>query len=443
MKCLIIAAGKGSRLRQRGDSKPLIPLLGVPLIERVIRSTIEAGIDDFYVVTGYHGERVRAFLDGLADRLRIHVTHIVNENWEKENGLSVLKAREHLHEPFLLLMADHIFDPAIARKLISLPLDNGEIALAVDRDTQNRLIDLEDVTRVKTEGEKICDIGKGLVDFNGFDTGIFLCTPVIFRALELSAKKHNDTTLSGAVRILAAEGRFKAVEMNGLFWVDVDKPVSFTQAENTLLFNLRNKPNDGFVSRYLNRPISLSISKHFFLKTNLTPNIISFFSFLLSLSGAFFFFLGGYISLVVGGILTQISSVIDGCDGEVARLKYKSTDFGGWFDAVLDRYADGFLLFGLTYYVCLTNDNFILTLIVGFLALIGTFMNSYTADKYDGSMRKKLGYGEFYFRMGRDIRMFIIFLGALANQPFFTLAMIALVTNIENIRRIFILYKNG
>ena len=67
MQCLIIAAGKNSRLRLRGDSKPLIPILGVPLIERVIRSAREAEADDFYVVTGYHGERVRTFLKGLGD----------------------------------------------------------------------------------------------------------------------------------------------------------------------------------------------------------------------------------------------------------------------------------------------------------------------------------------------------------------------------------------
>ncbi|MFV1968710.1 MAG: NTP transferase domain-containing protein, partial [Pirellulaceae bacterium] len=41
MKCLILAAGKGSRLRQRGNSKPLIRLLGIPLIERTIRSALE------------------------------------------------------------------------------------------------------------------------------------------------------------------------------------------------------------------------------------------------------------------------------------------------------------------------------------------------------------------------------------------------------------------
>ena len=50
MQCLIIAAGQGRRLRQQGDGKPLVPLLGVPLIERVIRAAREAGADAFYVV---------------------------------------------------------------------------------------------------------------------------------------------------------------------------------------------------------------------------------------------------------------------------------------------------------------------------------------------------------------------------------------------------------
>ena len=108
MKCLIIAAGKGSRLRQRGQSKPLTTLLGVPLIERVICSGLEAGVDEFYVVTGYQGERVRTFLGSLADRLGISITPLINDDWEKQNGFSVLKAREYLQEPFLLLMANHL-----------------------------------------------------------------------------------------------------------------------------------------------------------------------------------------------------------------------------------------------------------------------------------------------------------------------------------------------
>jgi len=155
MKCLIIAAGKGSRLRQQGDSKPLVPILGLPLIERVIRSAIEAGTDDFYVVTGYQEELIRVFLAGLTGRLGCRITPIFNRDWEKENGLSVLKAREYLKEPFLLLMADHLFDPAIARELMALPLSDGEIALSIDGDTRSSFVDMDDVTRVKTNGGKI------------------------------------------------------------------------------------------------------------------------------------------------------------------------------------------------------------------------------------------------------------------------------------------------
>ena len=103
MKCLVVAAGKGSRLRRRGDSKPLIPILGVALIERVIRSAMRAEIDDFCVVSGYKGDRVRHFLDGLARRCHIKITNIINDAWEQDNGLSVLKAREQLKDgPFLL-----------------------------------------------------------------------------------------------------------------------------------------------------------------------------------------------------------------------------------------------------------------------------------------------------------------------------------------------------
>ncbi len=48
MKCLIIAAGQGTRLKAKGEIKSLVPLLGVPIIERVIRSAVKGGADDFY-----------------------------------------------------------------------------------------------------------------------------------------------------------------------------------------------------------------------------------------------------------------------------------------------------------------------------------------------------------------------------------------------------------
>ena len=140
-----------------------------------------------------------------------------------------MRARKCLREPFLMLMADHLFEPSIVRELLESPLADGEIALGVDRNTHNRLVDLEDVTRVKTFGGKIENIGKGLTDFNGFDTGIFLSTPAIFGALELCAEESGDTSLSGAVRVLASRGRAKAVDINGHFWIDVDDPKALSR----------------------------------------------------------------------------------------------------------------------------------------------------------------------------------------------------------------------
>lgn len=434
MKCLIIAAGKGIRLQRRGDSKPLIPILGIPLIERVVRSAMEAGADEFYVVTGYQGDQVRAFLEQLSRRLETPITALVNEDWDKENGLSVLTAREHLSDPFLLLMADHLFDPALARELMEFPLDNGGIALGVDEDIHNPLIDMEDVTRVKVKNGKIRNIGKRLTEFNGFDTGIFLCSPTIFHALEQCAEESGDTSLSGAVRVLAAEGRAEAIKTSG-FWIDVDDPVTFRKAEQALLDNLRDKSNDGPVSRYLNRPISVMFSRRL-ANIDITPNQISLFSFLCSMLAAGLFAFGGYPTLLLGGFVAQFASVIDGCDGEVARLKFQSSHYGGWFDAVLDRYADAFLLFGLTWHAY-ANKTDGLILLTGFLAIIGSFMLSYTADKYDSLMRNRVSHGR-RFRLGRDVRVFLILLGAVFNQALLALIVIATVMNAETIRRVII-----
>jgi CDP-L-myo-inositol myo-inositolphosphotransferase len=337
-------------------------------------------------------------------------------------------------------MADHLFDPSIARELMARSLSDGEIALGVDMDTRNSFIDMEDVTRVKTNAGKILNIGKGLTDFDGFDTGIFKCTPAIFSVLERSAKQDGDTTLSAAVQMLAVAGKAKAVEIDGHFWIDVDDPETFSRAEKAILTSLQDKPNDGPVSRYINRPLSVRISRRL-VNHRITPNQISLFSFLCSVLAAGLFALDGYLALLLGGIMAQFASIVDGCDGEVARLTYQSSSYGGWFDAVLDRYADAFLLFGLMWHAYAGKTDGLI-LLFGFLAIIGSFMLSYTADKHDSLMRDRISRGRGW-RMGRDIRVFFIFLGAVFNQAYLTLVVIAAVMNIATIRRLIICRDHG
>ena len=245
MKCLIIAAGKGRRLQKQGQSKPLIPLFGIALIERTILSAMEAGADEFYVVTGHQHERVASFLSRLAKRLNVPVHTVFNARWQNtDNGISVLSAAEYLHEPFLLLMTDHVFDPAIARDLIHAASTNDGLTLAVDSGLDNPLVDLDDVTRVNVEDEKIAAIGKGLMAFNAYDTGIFMSTPSLFDALKQASRKTDNAGLSSGVQLLAAKGEAHTFDINGRFWIDVDDPVAFWRAENALLTRFQQQPDD-------------------------------------------------------------------------------------------------------------------------------------------------------------------------------------------------------
>jgi 1L-myo-inositol 1-phosphate cytidylyltransferase len=233
MKCLVVAAGQGARLRERGELKPLIPIKGVPLIERVLKAAQAGGADEFFVVSGYRGEELRRELDAFAAREAMSITHIVNEEWTRANGVSLHKAKPYLDGPFLLTMCDHLVDPEIFRSLIASSFEADTVTLAVDFNIQDPLNDPEDVTRVKCSDGRIEHIGKVIREFNAFDTGVFLCTPIMFNALEQS-QVNGDDSISGAMNVLAGWGKARVFDIGHRLWVDVDDPAAFDKAEKLL-----------------------------------------------------------------------------------------------------------------------------------------------------------------------------------------------------------------
>jgi choline kinase len=234
VKCLIIAAGRGRRLAGRAESKPLLEIAGRALIDRVVEAGVRAGIRDYVVVTGYAGDMVERHLDGLARAEGVSIAAVRNDEWEKENGLSVFKAKDLAGDRFILSMSDHLFDPGILRDLALQPVGDDETILAVDFDLRgNAYVDLEDVTRVRVEAGRIAAIGKGLVDHNAFDTGLFLGTPALFRALGESQER-GDFTLSGGLKVLAAVGKARVMDIGGRYWIDVDDEKAVAKAEALL-----------------------------------------------------------------------------------------------------------------------------------------------------------------------------------------------------------------
>ena len=234
MKCLIIAAGKGSRIAHMGQPKPLLPVDGVPLIQRTVECAYSAGVRDFVVVTGHRSQEIDSFVSQLGKDKNINIETVFNPDYEKENGLSVLAAKDRLNEPFFLMMADHVVDPAILKKLKLQPLADDEIILAVDyRTGNNPHVDIDDVTKVLADRDLIVNISKTIPDYNAFDTGIFLCTPALFKALEESSAG-GDHTLSGGIHQLANHKKAKVMDIEETWWIDVDDEAAFTKAEALL-----------------------------------------------------------------------------------------------------------------------------------------------------------------------------------------------------------------
>lgn len=233
MKCLIVAAGQGSRLRDKGPLKPLVPIRGRPLIAEVIDRARRGGVDEFVIINGYRGDGLCAALDGMAECDGVRVTHVHNPAWDRANGVSVLCARPFLDGPFLLTMCDHMLDPDINRLMASIPAGRDGVTLGIDSNVERMLNDPDDVTRVLCRDGRIERIGKSLTEFNAFDTGIFRCTPAMFDALE-SSQAEGEDSISGAMNTLARWHKAYVLDIGERLWIDVDDPVAYDKAERLM-----------------------------------------------------------------------------------------------------------------------------------------------------------------------------------------------------------------
>ena len=232
MNCLILAAGHGSRLREMSNSKPLAQVAGRPLIEHVITTAAEAGARRFTIVTGHRAEAVEDFAATLALRLGVELGCVRTSDWNLPNGHSVLTGAAVIDGDYLLLMADHLFDAEIGRRLLNGADRRAGLILAVDRNLDNPWLDFDDATRVETGPTgAIVRIGKQLERFDAIDTGIFLATPALAQALRGAIADGRAGSLSDGVQRLAEEGRADTVDVSGCRWLDVDDPAAFGRAQ--------------------------------------------------------------------------------------------------------------------------------------------------------------------------------------------------------------------
>ncbi len=247
MKGVILAAGDGTRLvpLTLNCPKPLVPILGRPLLDYTIEAFVEAGVRELVLVIGYKGEMIRRYV-GDGSRYGVSVEYAFNPDYQLGNALSVYAAQGVVgDEPFLLAMADHMISPRILKALLAM--EGKHDTLCVDR-RAHAPPQVNDATRVwvvtsrhatpwprhdftqkgvtACQGEAgfILRIGKGIEPWNAIDTGVFLFTPRIFAAIShLPRAGDEGCGISDAVTWLIEKGHgMCACDVSGAFWMDVD-----------------------------------------------------------------------------------------------------------------------------------------------------------------------------------------------------------------------------
>jgi phosphatidylglycerophosphate synthase len=175
---------------------------------------------------------------------------------------------------------------------------------------------------------------------------------------------------------------------------------------------------DGPVSRYLNRRVSVPAAR-LLARTPATPNQLSVAALIVAAGSMPLLAAGRNIE---GAVLIQLSSIVDGIDGDLARAKGMASRFGGVFDSVLDRYADALIVGGMAWYAYGYED-YPQPLLVGLVALVGFLLVTYSRARLETEAGQEAT-SELLGIATRDVRLLALAIGAAAGQAYWTLIVV-------------------
>ena len=224
-KAVLLAAGRGTRMRELTADlpKPMIKVRGKPILLHIVEGLQAAGIKDFLIIVGYHGDAVRDYFgDGSCFGLQIrYATQVVQDG----TGRVVDLAQEFVGQsPFLLSYGDILVDPANYKSIVDLA-DDVEAIVSVKQN--------EDVSKggavFVNERMEVIDIREksqpGETTNACYNAGVYIFRPSIFEwTAKLQPSPRGEYELTDAIRDLAQSGkRVKAFELSGE-WADVRDP---------------------------------------------------------------------------------------------------------------------------------------------------------------------------------------------------------------------------
>ncbi len=318
---------------------PLLRVATMPVVLRAILTARRAGIRKFLVVLHSRaGSQIRRKLE--ADRrLPAGVEWLILPEGEVSAAATLREIAERADERFLLLPGDAIFDSRLLEKILPL---NGQCAAAA-------------------------------LAVSGQPAGIYLFPQHAARWVAKHAPPAL-RTFHDLHRWMKQEQLLDIVEADEALWQPITGMEDLPKAE-TKLNQWLFKETDGIYAR-LNRRISIPISR-LLIKSPITPNAVTLFTMAVSLASGVFYGVGGYVGGLVGALLSYWASILDGVDGEVARLTFQESPFGCWLETAGDYLSYVFVFAGMAIGQARTSRSAVYP-ITGVLLLVGTVLSMVT-----------------------------------------------------------------
>jgi glucose-1-phosphate thymidylyltransferase len=234
MQSVVLAAGKGTRLRPLTDKKPkgMVEVAGKPILTHCFEQLIHLGAEKLVVIVGYRKQNIISHYGDEFQGVPITYAH-----QREQNGLAhaLLKAEEHVDEDFMLMLGDNIFRANLSDVVSRQQEDRADAAFLVEEvpyeeASRYGVCDTNDYGEIEEVIEKPDDPPSNLVM-----TGFYTFTPAIFHACKLVQPSDRDEyELSDAIDLLIKSGRtIDAIPMDG--WrIDVGYPEDREEAEQRL-----------------------------------------------------------------------------------------------------------------------------------------------------------------------------------------------------------------
>lgn len=242
--------------------------------------------------------------------------YLINDSLR--SPLPAFRARPNSYAPFETLSTNEL-----SARLAALPVDQGRVLyLRADIVVERHLL----LDALKTDQRDI--IGPQ----HSFGILSFMDAPLALEHDGIQAKRFSSLP------------SFRAPHR---WHVRLHDTKDILQAEH-LLFEGCRKPQDGIISQLLNRHLSLFLSRRL-VSSFVRPNHISLLTFSLGILAALAAAYGHYSGFFLAGLLYQLNSIVDGVDGELARVRYEFSVLGEWLDTISDDLSDFLFYLGLGY----------------------------------------------------------------------------------------------